>query len=136
LFVRGDDGVRLSQTAKIEELQEFRLTTERRRMHEKSASRAESLVYVSSVGSMLFIGHVTSPIAARMASSLASALPDLQVKDIKTMNAAIRKLKNGTPDIAVLFYPTIKNSIEKPIWIVFTDATFNEDVAKIGQECW
>jgi hypothetical protein len=34
LFVRGDDGVRLNQTAKIDEMQEFRLTTERRRMHE------------------------------------------------------------------------------------------------------
>jgi hypothetical protein len=99
-------------------------------MHEEPASRAESLCYMSTVGSMLLIGHVTSPIAARMASSLASAMPYFKVKDIKTMNAAIRKLKNGTTDIAVLFYPTIKISIEKPIWLVFTDASFNADVAK------
>jgi hypothetical protein len=106
-------------------MQEFKLTTERRRMHEEPASRAESLFYMSTVGSMLFIGHVISPIAARMASALACALPDLQVKDIKTINAAIRKLKNGTPDIAVLSYPTIKNSIEIHIWLERTNASFN-----------
>jgi hypothetical protein len=46
---------------------------------------------MSTVGSLLFIGRVTSPIIARMAEVLASALPALLVKDIKNMNAAIKK---------------------------------------------
>jgi hypothetical protein len=58
-------------------------------MHEELVTRAESLFYMSTVGSILFVGHVTSPIAARMEGVLAIALLNLSVKDIKNMNAVI-----------------------------------------------
>ena len=120
----------MSQRDKILELQQFPLSAERRRMHEEHVTRAERLFYMSTVGSILFVGHVTSPIAARMAGILASALPNLSVKDIKIMNAVIRKLHSGLPAIAELFFRATNESKEVPIWLTFSDASFSEEYTK------
>jgi hypothetical protein len=129
-FSRDKHGIRMSQRAKIMELQQFPLSAERRRMHEEPVTRAERLFYMSTVGSILFVGHVTSPIAARMAGVLASALPNLSVKDIKNMNAVVRKLHSGLPAIAELFFAVIKKSEDQPVWLTFSDASFSEDYVK------
>jgi hypothetical protein len=62
-FSRDKDGIRMSQRATILELQQFPLSAERRRMHEETATRAERLFYMTTVGSILFVGYVTLPIA-------------------------------------------------------------------------
>jgi hypothetical protein len=101
-------------------------------MHEEPVTRPERLFYMSTNGSMLFVGSVTSPIVARMAGVLASDLPALAVKDIKTMNAAIRRLKANLPAVAELHYKTPDLSLAsgKGVLLVFTDASFNEDVSR------
>jgi hypothetical protein len=75
-------------------------------MHEEPATRPERLFYISTVGFMLFVGRVTSPLVARMAGVMASPLPAMAVKDIKTMNAAIRRLKANMPAVAEGQYKT------------------------------
>jgi hypothetical protein len=72
-------------------------------MHDEPVTRAERLLYMSKVGSMLFVGRVTSPILSRMAGVLANAFPALNDKDIKYMNATIRRLKTILPAIAELY---------------------------------
>jgi Reverse transcriptase (RNA-dependent DNA polymerase) len=130
VFSRDEHGIHMSQRKKIIELQQYPLSVERRRMHDEPVTRAERLFYMSTVGSILFIGHVTSPIAARMAGILASALPNLSVKDIKYMNTAVRRLYSGLPAIAELYFPTVQISENKPIWLTFSDASFSEDYSK------
>jgi hypothetical protein len=96
-------------------------------MHDEPATRAERLFYMSTVGSMLFIGRVTSPIVARMAGILASALPALAVKDIKNINAPIRRLKANLPSIAELLFrvPGPASVDSAPVLLVFADASFH-----------
>jgi hypothetical protein len=130
VFSRDRHGVRMNQQEKITELQQYSLSAERRRMHDEPVTRAERLFYMSTVGSILFVGHVSSPIAARMAGILASALPNLSVKHIKNRNAAVRKLHSGLPSIAELFFPAILISHDKPIWLTFSDASFSEEFTK------
>jgi hypothetical protein len=97
------------------ELQQDPLSAERRRMHDEPVTRAERLFYMSTVGSILSIGHATSPAAARMAGILASALPNLSVNDIKNRNTAVRRLYSGLPAFAELYCPTVQNSENKPM---------------------
>jgi hypothetical protein len=86
---------------------------------------------MSSVGSILFVGHVTSPIAARMAGVLASEISTLAVKDIKTMNAAIRRLRRKLPQIArMVFRRPYRARDEGPFWLTFSDASFHEDASR------
>jgi hypothetical protein len=129
-FTRDNRGITMSQGDKINDLKEFSLSSDRRRMHEEPTTRAERLFYMSTVGSILFVGQVTSPIASRTAGILASALSNLCVKDIKCMNAAIRKLKARLPAVAELVFLKANNPNEKPFWLNFSDASFHEDVAK------
>jgi hypothetical protein len=132
LFRRGEHSIRINQAAKIQELMEYPLTRDRRRMHDEPATRAERLFYMSTVGSMLFIGRVTSPIVARMAGILASALPALAVKDIKNINAAIRRLKANLPSIAELHFrvPGPASVDSAPVLLVFADASFHEEASR------
>jgi hypothetical protein len=83
-------------------------------MHDEPVTRVERAFYMSTVGSMLFVGHITSPIAARMAGILASAIPDLSVKNIKILKAAVRKLHSGLPAIAELFTSLFRNQTTNP----------------------
>jgi hypothetical protein len=99
-------------------------------MHDEPTTRAKRLFYRSTVGSMLFVGQVTSPIASRTAGTLSSALSNLCVKDIKYMNAAIRKLKARLPSVSELAFLRTNNRHEQPFWLTFSDASFHEDVAK------
>jgi hypothetical protein len=101
-------------------------------MHNEPVTRAERLFYMSTVGSILFVGRVTSPIIARMAGILASALPTLSVRDVKTMNSAVRKMKAALPSIAELHFvaPVVPPADKGPFLLVFSDASFNEDAAK------
>jgi hypothetical protein len=129
VFSRNAAGMHEQQRAKVAELVEYPLAGSRRRMHEEPVTRAETLFYMSTDGSMLFIGRVTSPIVERMAGVLASALPSLSVKDIKGMNAAIRKIRANLPSIAELHFMTCPET-EQPFLLVFTDASFHEAAAK------
>jgi hypothetical protein len=131
-FSRDSRGVHIEQITKIQELIEYPLVCDRRRMHEEPVTRSERLFYMSTVGSMLFVGRVTSPILTRMATVLACALPSLTVKDVKLMNAAIRKLKASLPIIAELHFLAPKATVadRKSSLLVFTDASFNEDISK------
>jgi hypothetical protein len=83
LFSRDGAGFHINEKEKIDELVEYPLMRDRRRMHEEPVTRAERLFYMSTVGSMLFVGRVTSPVVARVAGVLARSLPSLAVKDIK-----------------------------------------------------
>jgi hypothetical protein len=131
-FSRDPRGVHINQGAKINELIEYPLVRDRRRMHDEPVTRSERLFYMSTVGSMLFVGRVTSPIVARIATVLACALPHLTVKDVKVMNAAIRKLKASQPAIAELHFlaPDASLSDGGSTLLVFTDASFNDDISK------
>jgi hypothetical protein len=132
VFRRDKFGIHIEQGSKIKELVEYPILRDRRRMHDEPVTRAERLFYMSTVGSMLFVGRVTSPILSRMAGVLASALPALTVKDIKSMNATIRRLKTLLPAIAELHFNvperTARNA--QSFLLVFTDANFNEDASK------
>jgi hypothetical protein len=99
-------------------------------MHEQPTTRAELLFYMYTVGSLLFVGHVPSPIVGRMAGVLAGALSELRLKDIKTMNAAIRKLKGSLPAVDDLVYRVEGNGNDSPFWLIFSDASFHEEVSK------
>jgi hypothetical protein len=101
-------------------------------MHEEPVTHSERLFYFSSVGSMLLVGRVTSPILTRMATVLACALPSLTVKDVKAMNATIRKLKASLRTISELHFLAPKATIayKKSAVLVFADAIFNEDISK------
>jgi Reverse transcriptase (RNA-dependent DNA polymerase) len=57
-FCKTSEGIRLSQELKIKELCEFPLSATRRRMHTEPVILSERLFYMSTVGSILFIGHV------------------------------------------------------------------------------
>jgi hypothetical protein len=87
----------MSQQDKINELQEFRIPAERRKIHEQPTTRAERLVYMSTVGYLLFVGHVASPIVGRMAGVLAGALSELRLKDIKNRESGNSKTKGKSP---------------------------------------
>jgi hypothetical protein len=101
-------------------------------MHEEPVTRAERLFYMSTIGSMLFVGRVTSPIVARVAGVLASALPSLAVKDIKIINASIRRIKANLPSIAELHFiiPSGADGNADSFLLAFTDASFHEDAAR------
>jgi hypothetical protein len=90
---------------------------------------------MSTVGYVLFLGQVASPIAFRMAGNLASALSNLCVKNIKYMNAAIRRLKARLPAVAELVFVRANNQNENPVLLSFSDASFHQGVAKIGAVC-
>jgi hypothetical protein len=129
-YTRENRGITMSQGDKINDLKVFSLSSDRRRMHKEPKTRAERLFYMSTVGFVLFVGQVTSPIASRTAGILASALSNLCVKDIKYMNAATRRLKERLPAVAELVFLRANNQNEKPFWLSFSDASFHEDVAK------
>jgi Reverse transcriptase (RNA-dependent DNA polymerase) len=132
VFRRDRAGIHIGQRENITELVEYPLARDRRRMHDEPVTRAERLFYMSTVGSMLFVGRVTSPIVARMAGVLASALPFLAVKDIKTINAAIRRIKTNLPSIAELHFMAPSKADKKPdsFLLVFTDASFHEEATR------
>jgi Reverse transcriptase (RNA-dependent DNA polymerase) len=132
VFNRDKAGIHIGQCEKITELVEYPLARDRRRMHDEPVTRAERLFYMSTVGSMLFVGRVTSPIVARMAGVLASALPSLAVKDIKTINAAIRRIKANLPSIAELHFmaPPKTDENADSFLLVFTDASFHEEATR------
>jgi hypothetical protein len=127
-------GITMSQQDKINLLQEFRIPAERQKMHEQPTTRVERHFYMSTVGSFLFVGHVTSPIVGRMAGVLASALSEIRLKDIKIMNAAMLKLNGSLPAVAELVYREVGNESYSPFWLIFSDASFHEDVSKIRAE--
>jgi hypothetical protein len=129
-FCRTSEGICLSEELNITELCAFPLSATRRRMHNEPVTRSERRFYISAVGSILFIGHVTSPIAARVAGVLASELPDLTVNNIKEMNENIRKLKYALPAICELFYSSQSSSVERLVWLTFTDVSLSEDASE------
>jgi hypothetical protein len=68
-----------------------------------------------------------------MAGVLASALRCLSVKDIKTINATILRIKSNLPSIAELLFmaPPTTNENADSFSLVFTDASFHEEATRI-----
>jgi hypothetical protein len=60
----------------------------------------------------------------------ASEWPDLTVNNIKEMNANIRKLKYALPAICELLYSSQSSSVERLVWLTFTDGSFSEDASE------
>ena len=120
-------GCRVSQTAdKIVVSQKDRLLAlrgydfhpDRANMGNDDATEAERTGYLSIIGSLLFIGSVTSPIISRVASSFATRTHTLKVKDVKALNSLL-KYSKGLSATITFRRPTCAHATLS----VFTDAS-------------
>ena len=122
----------LSQEHRLANLATYPLHRDRAALPNERASRSELSGFLSIVGSMLFLGVVSLPVAQRVASFYARRTKDLRVRDLKMLNAAVRYLKSLPARI--LFDVPPANSSEAAEWTIFTDASFATSSETLSQE--
>lgn len=113
-----DDCITISQKKRLAGLRGHDLNPARAAMGNDNAAEGERAGCLSIIGPLLLIGAATSPIIGRMASQLAFRSSSLKVKDLKTLNSAVKRCKSLSAQVAFC-----GNQSSSPKWAVFADAS-------------
>ena len=99
--IQYQDKIVISQKKRLAALSGYSLHPVRASMGMDEAIESEQTGYRSIVGSLSFIGCMTSPIIARIACQLATRSRCLQVRDLKALNSAVKYCKSLSGEIVL-----------------------------------
>lgn len=94
--------IRLTQRSHIRKLSAETLTVDEKSSGMELASPKENRTYQSVIGSFLFVGRLSRPVALYHASHLATNIKELRKHHLKELQSVVKAIKKTTPEIAFL----------------------------------
>lgn len=120
-------GVTLDMTEKKEDLILYPSRQLDGRHELSAATSLEHRFVLCTVGSLLFIGKMSVPVALYTASMFGARLATLTVRDIRKFIASVRDLKQL---VFVSHFPSVPSDAIVPRLLVFADSSFYRDPAR------